>query len=193
MTAVAKGNEPSMEEILASIRRIIADDHQAALATKPEPEPAAPAAAEAEPAPQPEPEPEPILDLAVEATPEPEPQGQDDIDLLFAESEPEPPPPPPPAPPPPPPPPVAMEPAPMLQAARPQPDGALLSDAASTSIAGAFSSLSNTLLTGNARTLEDLVKDMMKPMLKAWLDDNLPIIVERLVKAEIERVARGGR
>ncbi len=34
---------------------------------------------------------------------------------------------------------------------------------------------------------------MMRPMLKQWLDDNLPVIVERLVRAEIERVARGGR
>jgi uncharacterized protein len=37
------------------------------------------------------------------------------------------------------------------------------------------------------------MQDMMRPMIKAWLDDNLPIVVERLVKAEIERVARGGR
>ena len=69
----------------------------------------------------------------------------------------------------------------------------LLSEASTASVSGAFASLSNTLLTGNARTLEDLVKDMMKPMLKTWLDDNLPSIVERLVKAEIERVARSGR
>jgi uncharacterized protein len=33
----------------------------------------------------------------------------------------------------------------------------------------------------------------MRPMIKNWLDDNLPNIVERLIKAEIERVARGGR
>jgi cell pole-organizing protein PopZ len=51
--------------------------------------------------------------------------------------------------------------------------------------------LSHTVLTQNARTLEDLVKEMLKPMLKMWLDDNLPPLVERLVRAEIERVARG--
>ena len=34
------------------------------------------------------------------------------------------------------------------------------------------------------------MKDMLRPMLKAWLDDNLPPLVERLVRAEIERVAR---
>ena len=55
----------------------------------------------------------------------------------------------------------------------------------------AFHSLATTVLTNNARTLEDLVKEMLRPMLKAWLDDNLPTLVERIVKAEIERVARG--
>ena len=197
MTALAKGNEPSMEEILASIRRIISDDEQVAAADKEEPA-ALPASVPAAPD---------VLDLAVEAKPlalAEESQGQDDIDLMFsdAELEPEPepvPPPPPPVmadiPPPPPPAPPPQPVAPVAPAAYavPEPAGELLSAAASASIAGAFSSLSNTLLTGNARTLEDLVKDMMKPMLKAWLDDNLPMIVERLVKAEIERVARGGR
>ena len=43
----------------------------------------------------------------------------------------------------------------------------------------------------NARTLEDLVKEMLRPMLKGWLDDNLPGLVERIVRAEIERVSRG--
>jgi cell pole-organizing protein PopZ len=52
--------------------------------------------------------------------------------------------------------------------------------------------LSSTVLSRNQRTLEDLVKEMLKPMLKTWLDDNLPPMVERLVRAEIERVARGG-
>jgi cell pole-organizing protein PopZ len=48
-------------------------------------------------------------------------------------------------------------------------------------------------LVQNARTLDDLVQDMLRPMLKAWLDDNLPTIVERLVRTEIERVSRGPR
>ena len=47
------------------------------------------------------------------------------------------------------------------------------------------------MLLQNARTLEDLVRDMLRPMLKSWLDDNLPSVVERLVRAEIERVSRG--
>ncbi|WP_370954313.1 PopZ family protein [Bosea sp. RCC_152_1] len=69
----------------------------------------------------------------------------------------------------------------------------LLSDQASSAVTSAFGQLANTVLSSNARTLEDLVKDMLKPMLKTWLDDNLPLMVERLVRAEIERVARGGR
>jgi cell pole-organizing protein PopZ len=55
----------------------------------------------------------------------------------------------------------------------------------------AFNMLAHTVLSNNARTLEDLVKEMLKPMLKSWLDDNLPTLVERLVRAEIERVTRG--
>jgi uncharacterized protein len=52
--------------------------------------------------------------------------------------------------------------------------------------------LAHTVLVKNARTLQDLVREMLRPMLKSWLDDNLPTLVERLVLAEIERVA-GGR
>ena len=47
------------------------------------------------------------------------------------------------------------------------------------------------VLVQNGRTLEDLVREMLRPMLKSWLDDNLPGLVERLVRTEIERVARG--
>ncbi|WP_035639268.1 DUF2497 domain-containing protein, partial [Bradyrhizobium sp. ORS 375] len=58
-------------------------------------------------------------------------------------------------------------------------------------VESAFNALANTVLSNNARTLEDLVKEMLRPMLKSWLDDNLPALVERIVKAEIERVSRG--
>jgi cell pole-organizing protein PopZ len=68
---------------------------------------------------------------------------------------------------------------------------ALLSSAATTAVDSAFSTLAHTVLVQNARTLEDLVHDMLRPMLKAWLDDNLPGMVERIVRAEIERVSRG--
>jgi len=69
----------------------------------------------------------------------------------------------------------------------------LLSNATDRSVSHAFNMLTHTVLNHNARTLEDLVRDMLRPMLKSWLDENLPVIVERLVRTEIERVARGGR
>ncbi len=50
------------------------------------------------------------------------------------------------------------------------------------------SSLAHMVMTGEAATLQDLVREMLRPMLKAWLDDNLPGIVERLVQAEIDRM-----
>jgi cell pole-organizing protein PopZ len=69
--------------------------------------------------------------------------------------------------------------------------GRLLSRATSAAVDSAFNSLAQTVLVQNARTLEDLVREMLRPMLKSWLDDNLPGVVERLVRAEIERVSRG--
>lgn len=203
MSAQPKPSEPSMEEILASIRRIIADD-EVKPAAAPEPEPA-PIALVAEPAAEPETPPEiedDVLDLGAEAS-RLEPvaaQANDDID--FAE---------PVVVPPPvsemPPPPEAVAPvvAPFVAVqvppqvppqASPQPSfdmASLLSDQAGAAVNNAFGALAHTVLNNNARTLEDLVKDMLKPMLKTWLDDNLPGMVERLVRAEIERVARGGR
>jgi len=69
--------------------------------------------------------------------------------------------------------------------------GPLMSSRTSAAVDSAFNSLASTVLGQNSRTLEDLVREMLRPMLKAWLDDNLPNMVERLVKAEIERVSRG--
>ncbi len=68
---------------------------------------------------------------------------------------------------------------------------ALLSRSTTSAVDSAFNTLAHTVLVQNARTLEDLVKEMLRPMLKSWLDDNLPGMVERLVRAEIERVSRG--
>ncbi len=67
----------------------------------------------------------------------------------------------------------------------------LMSGHTSAAVDSAFNALAQTVLVQNARTLEDLVRDMLRPMLKTWLDDNLPGMVERLVRAEIERVSRG--
>lgn len=193
MSAQAKPNEPSMEEILASIRRIISDDEakpgEAAPDAQEQAEPAQAAALDDD-----------VLDLGAEAAlvaappaapaPEPAPppaEEQDDSDVAFLD-EPEV---------------AAALPEPVMAeqpaaAAAPSPQmppvdmASLLSDQASSAVTNAFGQLASTVLSNNARTLEDLVKDMLKPMLKTWLDDNLPTMVERLVRAEIERVSRGG-
>ena len=70
-------------------------------------------------------------------------------------------------------------------------DRPLLAPTTSAAVDSAFNALAHTVLVNNARTLEDLVREMLRPMLKSWLDDNLPTMVERIVKAEIDRVARG--
>lgn len=66
-----------------------------------------------------------------------------------------------------------------------------MSSSTSAAVDSAFNALAQTVLVQNARTLEDLVREMLRPLLKSWLDDNLPGMVERIVKAEIERVSRG--
>jgi cell pole-organizing protein PopZ len=240
MTQPAKVQEPSMEEILASIRRIIADDEAKPGAAEkaasppaaakpavmkdippsaiaPAPKPAAAAPKPAPPAPPPPPPaPEPavsnnqddidamlasldaatpeadirpaqpeadVFELTDEmALPDPAPpaasfnkiEPQDDIEFTEAKASRRQP---------------AYEP-PFESAAPARP---ILSHSTVSAVESAFNSLANTVLSNNARTLEDLVKEMLRPMLKSWLDDNLPGLVERIVKAEIERVSRGGR
>ena len=83
------------------------------------------------------------------------------------------------------------EPAFELPPASPMDSRPILSHSTVSAVESAFNSLAHTVLSNNARTLEDLVKEMLRPMLKSWLDDNLPGLVERIVKAEIERVSRG--
>ena len=79
------------------------------------------------------------------------------------------------------------------QSPAPISDDNLLSEDSDEVVHGAFSALAHTILAQNARTLEDLISEMLQPMLKGWLDDNLPSLVERLVKQEIDRVSRGRR
>ncbi len=230
MTQPAKSQEPSMEEILASIRRIIADDDASKTSQRaPEaPKPVAPAPAPPVAAP-PAPSavaPEPTFAEVVSETPlaaEPAPAADADLELQSADildltesmtapmpiqSEPDPEP--------------LAEPAPTPQfrtidggsdvgfdeaperPPAPQPvaqvrprfsrdneRARLLSSETSAAVDSAFNTLAQTVLVQNARTLEDLVREMLRPMLKSWLDDNLPGLVERLVRAEIERVSRG--
>ena len=54
------------------------------------------------------------------------------------------------------------------------PQSPLLSGSTAAAVDSAFNSLAQTVLIQNARTLEDLVREMLRPMLKGWLDDNLP-------------------
>jgi cell pole-organizing protein PopZ len=199
MSKTARVPEPSMEEILASIRRIIADDSGA---------PAQPATQHAPAsAPQRTPpreaqeidalmsaQPQPVADVLdltdpVDSTP-PAFTPVRGPDVTFREEDRQPPPlqavtPPPPAPP-------ALAPAAVAPRASSR-DDQLLSAHSTAAVSSAFNSLAATVLSEHSRTLEDIVKEMMRPMLKNWLDDNLPNLVERIVRAEIERVARGGR
>jgi uncharacterized protein len=184
-----------MEEILASIRRIIADDDASKSPPKaedPMPPPPTPMAAPPKSAPAPR----PVATTPPPAPPPVEPvMQQDDLDAMLADVEK--------------PdekpdvldlteamtaepasvPPVTFESAPMPEPAVERPR--LISSSTSAAIDSAFNTLAHTVLVQNARTLEDLVREMLRPLLKTWLDDNLPGMVERLVRAEIERVSRG--
>ncbi len=71
------------------------------------------------------------------------------------------------------------------------PDAALLSSASGAKIGASFEALAESLLARDKDLVERAARDMLRPMLKSWLDDHLPSLVERLVRAEIERVARG--
>ena len=72
-------------------------------------------------------------------------------------------------------------------------EGSLVSPATGASVSSAFNALATTMFLQNTSMVEEAIRDLLRPMLKNWLDDNLPTLVERLVRAEIERVARGGR
>lgn len=197
--------EPTMEEILASIRRIINEDDEGEQAEE------APVEAVAEPEPEPEiePEPEPEPEPEFDAEPEFEAEDDDVLDLTDRveedddagtepmsvsddlmildreeeiepepefEAEPE------------------FEPEPEPVAAAKDDDGLLGAEAAGATSA-AFAALSANLLVAsqNGLTLEGIVRELLRPMLKQWLDENLPGIVEEKVKEEIERVARRTR
>jgi uncharacterized protein len=208
MSQPAKGHEPSMEEILASIRRIIAEDDPGQMPPKgseaefsPPVRPAAPypemgRAALVRPAAPPQPEranredeidsmlaqlqaatraAQPLEDSGPDlglVAPEPTrdiPSNDDRSDRSFEDSLPEPPTP-------------------------RSPDvneRGLLSGATAAAVDSAFNELAHTVQVRNGRTLEDFVGELLRPMLKVWLDENLPAMVERLVRAEIERVSRG--
>ena len=176
-----------MEEILASIRRIISEDDAPAEGEAPAEAgsavAAAPAAAEHEPLPGleiPAAEPPPlamheddVLELTDRVDPEiepAEPLGMSDLEVVA--------------------PPLARTELPSdLPPMRD--DEHLVGDPAAWSAASHFEKLERGILMPAAgRTLEDVVRELLRPMMKAWLDENLPSIVEQQVAAEIERVAR---
>jgi cell pole-organizing protein PopZ len=69
----------------------------------------------------------------------------------------------------------------------------LVSPSTDASVASSFQSLATSMFLRDSDLIARTAREMLRPMLKQWLDDNLPVMVERLVRAEIERVARGGR
>src|SRR5262245_22314415 len=182
MTQPAKGQEPSMEEILASIRRIIADDEPAKGTTEDSSEsrqeslpPAREGAAPPPPMPpRPTTSPPSRLSPAAAAAPAP-PKTDEEIDAMLAHlrgasrqppaasaepglSEAT----------------AAPEPAPTLET---QPtavdERGLLSAATTAAVGAAFDTLARTAQGCSGRTLEELVSELLRPMLKTWLDENL--------------------
>lgn len=69
----------------------------------------------------------------------------------------------------------------------------LMSVEAGSQVAAAFDDLARAIRDGQMKSMEEMAREMLRPMLQEWLDDNLPRLVEKLVREEIERVARGGR
>jgi len=189
--------EPTMEEILASIRRIISEDGPAEGGSE-TPADAEDAMADAEPAAVEDgtdastgaaDEGDDILELTepaedgegAHAEPEPEPEP------VFEEPEPE----------------AESEPEDGVDAGSPEEqqsdaldDDRIVSEEAEQLAGASFAELSAMLVGGydGANTLEGLVREMLKPMLKSWLDENLPRIVEDMVEREVARIAaRRGR
>lgn len=70
--------------------------------------------------------------------------------------------------------------------------GPILSENPERQIAAAFGELTDAFAASRRKSFDEMAEDMLRPMLQEWLDDNLPTLVERLVREEIERVARGG-
>ena len=172
--------EPTMEEILASIRRIISEDEAPAAA------PEAPAAVhEPGPALAPEVEPEPVHFASVEddvleltdRLEEPAATSETHGDLeVFPAAGPAPAPKPAPAP------------------LEPLHEETLVSHPTASTAASAFGALQRqVLMPADGRSLEDVTRELLRPLLKTWLDANLPAIVQAAVEAEVERISRQRR
>ena len=174
-----KQAESSMEESLASIRRVLSEDEEAeaeAEAEAPaEPEPEeemdmAAAMEEMEPEPIPEPAPAPAPVATPSPAPEPEPTLNENILELTQQM-------------------IAQAP-PDIGAGE-----SILSTAPSQDSTDALQELAKALLSkrdiaiGNRdMTLEGLIREIFRPLLREWLDQNLPYLIERLVKKEIDHM-----
>jgi uncharacterized protein len=159
-----RAHEPSMEEILASIRNIIADDPANG---------AAPKASQPALAPMPH-----VVSPKEAAAPRGDASGSSPLrpeasapTVVWRR-------------------PQAVEAEPTASAPH-RSEEPLLSPEATEAAALSFGALSAGLEARSAELADGMVRDMLRPMLKQWLDDNLPAIVERLVREEIQRVARG--
>jgi len=69
----------------------------------------------------------------------------------------------------------------------------IMSERPGRQVAAAFDELSDVFAASRKKSFDEMAEEMMRPMLQDWLDNNLPLLVERLVREEIERVARGVR
>ncbi|MDG1888031.1 MAG: DUF2497 domain-containing protein [Alphaproteobacteria bacterium] len=188
--------EPSMEEILASIRRIISDDDDQSKTeeTQVDPDPAEPDEPiedqETNQAPSPTDVVDPVAELEVDDDDDDD-EVLDLTDMDVADPEP------------------LFEqqayqvPVPPVAAPEPPPSPApqhnqdkLVSTSQASETIDEFTKLGNKLyedvkelpIGNGAVTLEELTRELVRPMLKEWLDQHLPITVERLVREEIERL-----
>jgi cell pole-organizing protein PopZ len=210
MSAENAQREPTMEEILASIRRIISEEDKPPesggdvleLAPPPAPavEPAPVAEVKAPPpaaevkAPPPAPPPEPVIarapppeivDEPEEIAPPPPPMPRIEDDIVIVERTPD-------LPPPAPAPVAAPAPAPKAEWTPPMQD-TLVSEPVASQTAGALGKLMGTMMVTSGNTLDDVVRAMLKPLLKEWLDANLTQLVEAEVAKEIDRIRRMAR
>ncbi|MFS2317433.1 DUF2497 domain-containing protein [Maricaulis sp. D1M11] len=182
MAEQSADSEPSMEEILSSIRRIINEDEDEAPAEAAADEDLGQDAVDNmfdEPA-EPEPAPEPADDVLELTEKVDEDEGisvADDLMILDREDEE-----------------AEPEPEPMAAFEEEITEG-IMSDGAATAAMGSFHQLADTIRISEeeGRTLEGVVRALLRPMLKEWLDANLPGIVDEKVQAEIDRVARRRR
>jgi hypothetical protein len=181
MAQSANTQEPTMEEILASIRRIISEDgDEEGKPAAPAPKPAV---AKAAPPPGPEIDEEDdvleLTDIVPEEEPvsRPAPGAEDDVVMVEPASER----------------PPARSPS--LPRARFTDENQLISDQVREQASSSFMALARDVLVSenDPRSLEALIQEMLRPMLQNWLNQHLPSMVEGLVQQEIERVTRRGQ